>query len=364
MSRRAMVWKAGVGLAALIVFAGCASTQPKAIEAATHRWNAARAQVKTRLASDQFAAGHTEAAAAELAEAYRLDPENEQLILLQARIWLAQGRLGEAEKLLETTELEGKAQAEVLYLRGVVRQQQQQWFAAQELFERAAALDEDEIVYLVAAVQMRLQIGSAQVARHMLEQAAPRFGWTSAYQAALAECHEQVGDWSVAALAWERVAAAPEADDEVRRRLAQALYRAGRYEDAATALSPLVAACDAEVDELLTPLLIQCHLELGQADAARRLAENYVRLRPEDGQALRLLAHATAQAGDYESALRTARRALAQNARDPAALELCTALAWHTGRRDDSLAMARKLVALDRENAVAKHVIAEAAAPR
>lgn len=335
----------------------CQMPPSQAREDAERRWNVARANVKAKLAADQFAVGNVAAAAGELREAQRLDPGNPALVPLQARIWLAQGNVSAAAELLDQVSRTGGSQAEIEYLRGVVQQQRQQWEAALAAYERAAELNPDEIAYLLAATQARLQRGQAQAALEHLSAAEPKFGWTSAYQAALAECCEQLGNWAAAAAAWQRAAAVPEALPAVRERLAMAHYRAKRYTDAIPILRELLdeGTEDADVWRLT---LVRCYLAIGQPAAARAHIELLLRQRPDDVRTLRLLAHSLAAGGELGTALRTAQRALAADAQDRPTLEFVAALAWKVGDRELARATAARLLQLDPGNAVARHLVA------
>jgi tetratricopeptide (TPR) repeat protein len=182
---------------------GCQAPQREAREQAAQRWNVARAEVKARLAADQFEAGNVRAAADELAEACRLAPDHPEFVPLRAQVLLAEGQTFAAHDLLERTHADGKTQAEIDYWLGVVWQQQQRWEEALTAFRRASGLDPGEVGYLVAATQARLQLGRTAEALQTLTAAAERFGWTEAYQAALAECYEQLGDWPAAAATWQ-----------------------------------------------------------------------------------------------------------------------------------------------------------------
>jgi len=353
-----------LGMCVLVaVLSGCQSTRPAASEEATQRWNMARARVKAKLAIDQFESGNVAAAAGELAEAHRLDPDNPGLTALRARIFLAGGNVAAAAELLERTHLEGKEQAEIEYLLGVVRQQQERWSEAADAFRRASRLDDREVAYIVAATQALLQLGQPRAALELLESSAPRFGWTSAYQAALAECREQLDEWSAAAMAWQRVAAASDVTPDIRERLGTALYRAGRYADAATALSDLLDDGQASSPDLLRLMLAECYLEQGQHATARRQVELFLRSEPDDMRALRLLARCLGAAGEYESALRVTRRALAQNAGDITTLELTAALAWRSGDAEQAASVAGRLRRLDRDNLVARRILQQVLIP-
>ena len=342
---------------AFLTSTGCAIPQPKAREEAARRWNLARAQLKAKLASEQFEAGNLRAAADELNEACRLVPDHPDFVPLRARVLLAEGDIAHASALLEQTHLEGKPQAEVAYLLGIVRQQQQRWDEALLAFQRAVELDDEEVTYVVAVAQAQLQLGQPWPALQYLSARATRFSYTNAFQAALAECHEQLGDWPAAIAAWRQVAGTPAADTGLRERLAVALFRDRRHREAIPVLLAVLTDPQAQPVAPIRLMLAECYLTDGRPDAAREHVETVLQRSPDNAAALRMLARVSAAAEDYDGALRLARRALAADGNDPLTLELVTALAWRAGDSQLAASAATRLEALDAGNPVAQHIL-------
>lgn len=345
------------GVSAAVLSSGCDSPQSRAQIEANTRWNRARAQVKAKLASDQFEAGNIEGAAGELSAAHRLDPNNTKLTPLHVRILLAGGKITEADALLEHTRAEQGPDAEIEYLIGVVRQQQQRWDEALEAYQQAVELDQTEVAYVVATAQAWLQLGEPHTALAFLAEKSPRFGWTNAYQAILAECYEQIGNWSAAASSWQRVVYGEGADTEIRARLAEALYRARRYTEAIHAFVELIEEREPDPPAWMRLTLAECYLAEGRNEASREQAQLALRSDPENTHGLRLLARCLAATGEYGSALRVARRALSIDAADPHTLELTAGLAWRCGDRQLALATADRLLGLEPGNAVAQSIV-------
>jgi tetratricopeptide (TPR) repeat protein len=363
---RSAVTAAGLlcGLLLVGALAGCETTQAIAREEALRRWNAARARIKVKLAADQLQAGNVSGAAAELAEADRLDPNNPAVVPLRARVWLAEGKTTSALELLQQARVSERdapasaTQAEIEYLAGTAWQQQQRWDDALDAFQRAVTLDSQEVAYVVAVGETWLQLDRPQQALNFLTAHAHQFDWVDAYQATLAECHEQLGNWPAAAAAWQRVASAQGAAPEIRERAAEALYRAGRYGEAIAILLELV-------NETHTPpswlrlTLAECYLATGRSTAACEQAQAVLQRDENSVPALRLMARSYALAGDLATALRMAQRALTVDGHDARALELVTALARRTGQNDLAATTATRLLALEAENPVAQYILAE-----
>jgi tetratricopeptide (TPR) repeat protein len=349
-------------LPALLLASGCQSTQREARQESLDRWNRVRADVKAKLASDQLAAGHVEDAATELTDALRLDPSNPKLLTLQARVCLARGDHATAERLLEGIEAEGKLTAEVEYLRGTIEQQRLHWDEALNYFVRAASEDPQEVAYVVAIADSMLQLGQTEGARDFLLSHEDKFGWTSAYHCAMAECCEQLGDWDSAVAAWERVV---DADDipSVRERLALALYHSGRCNDAIPHLERLL---EDDTSESLGPLrlaLAQCLVETGRPAAAREQLSRLLREDSQNVSALQVLACAYAAEGTLDRARRTAEQALRIDPDNPQTLELAAALAFKTGDQARAVALAEQILTLAPETSspVASEILGQLA---
>jgi tetratricopeptide (TPR) repeat protein len=339
---------------------GCASTQGRARQESAERWNRVRAQVKMKLASDQLAAGHIEDAATELAAAVSLDPANPKLLTLQARVCLARGDLTGAERVLAGAPAENELRAEVEYLLGIIAEQRLHWTEALERYVGAADADPHEVAYVVAIVQVMLQLGQTDDALALLESYEPEFGWTNAYHAALAECCEQLEDWPAAASAWRKVADIHD-DPDIRDRLAVALYRAGDAAEATRLFERLLDDAEAESTTHLRLALAQCLLAEGQAAAAHEQLDILLHDDPQNVPALQFDARVLAEQGQFERAREIAERALRLANDDVRALELAATLALRVGDSDRAFVLAKRIaqIAPDLDSSVARQILAQ-----
>lgn len=344
---------------ALLAMPGCVSTQSQARRESTERWNRVRAEVKTKLAADQLSAGHVQDAATELAEAFRLDSSNPQLLTLQARLHLAQGNLAAAQRLLRSAQVQGVARAEIEYLLGVIAEQRLRWDEALNHFVRAANEDPDEVTYVVAMVQNMLQFGEAEEALRLLRSYEDEFGWTGAYHAAVAECCEQLADWAGAASAWQRVANGSD-EPGIHERLAMALYRAGKWSEAIDHFEQALEQRQSEPCTSVRLALVDCLLEEGQPAAAHAQLGSILRNDPRSVAALRRVARVFAQQGQFERARQTAEHLLQLAPRGPETLELAAGLALRAGDHARALGLAREIGRdfPDVESPVADHIVA------
>src|SRR4051794_1357574 len=115
-----MKFKAMLPVAALVLAVGCSSTHEKSgKQKMTEQWNHARANVMYGLAKDQYATGNFEPARNTVDDALRMDPENEPLHVLSAKLAIEAGSLDQASKDLEKARKANPKDAEADYLSGV-----------------------------------------------------------------------------------------------------------------------------------------------------------------------------------------------------------------------------------------------------
>src|SRR4051812_38450816 len=96
---RSSLAAAAVAGALLLGATGCGhKTQQTSKQAASQRWNTARAGVLLTLARDQYGSGNFDKCRKTLDDALKLDPENAQVHLLSAKLSLELGQLELAER--------------------------------------------------------------------------------------------------------------------------------------------------------------------------------------------------------------------------------------------------------------------------
>ncbi len=346
--------------AGLLMLAGCQSpgaTHVTAKQEASQRWNRVRAQVKARLASEQLAIGSTRNAADEIAEARRLDPEHVGHQVVQARVLLAEGQVEAADALLRAVAAEDDSLAEVAYLRGIVAQQQMRWPVALEHFLTALDRDPHDVTNLTAAVQVLLQLDQAGSAEALLGLHARQHDWTPAFQVAQAECQEQLGNWSAAAAAWQRVLSHA-ADQVTLERLALALERAGRCREAVLTLEAALEEVPREQRTRLLLNLARCDVELEDYATARRRLQQILARQPGHPGALQALAEVLVGQGELGEALTMALTVLERDPRNVPMLELGAAVAHKLNETELATALAERLIAAAPASPVGQHLLA------
>src|SRR3954471_9279797 len=99
--RKKTSWLISAAVASAIVLgaAGCADKGRKTQrEEATQNWNSTRANVLAGLARDQYQSGNFDKCRGTLNEALRMDPKNEKLHVLAAKLSIEQAQLETADR--------------------------------------------------------------------------------------------------------------------------------------------------------------------------------------------------------------------------------------------------------------------------
>jgi tetratricopeptide (TPR) repeat protein len=201
-----------------------------------------------------------------------------------------------------------------------------------------------------------LQLGQAAEARAYLEQRQESLGWTPAYQAAMAECCELLGDWKAASVCWQLVAAA-KPDAHTLERLATALFAAEKWSDAISAFERLFKEDPQRASDDLLVAYAACLRSTGQLADARRSLELVLRDNPSHVPALRQMTLVWLEQGDLPAAMAVTRRALGVAPRDQQCLENAAVIAKRLGQADHAAEYAERLRAVDPENRVAAAIL-------
>src|ERR1043166_8525511 len=111
-----------IGASLLAGTSGCqqdGKKRPTQKEAAVAQWNRTRANILIGLARDQYASGNFESCRKTVDEALRMDPDNEPMRVLSAKLAIEAGQLELADKELEKARKINPKDAEADYLAGI-----------------------------------------------------------------------------------------------------------------------------------------------------------------------------------------------------------------------------------------------------
>ena len=239
--------------------------------------------------------------------------------------------------------------------------------------------DPRELAYVLATVEVLVQLGDAPAALDLLTNRGDAFAWSADYQTALAETHEQLGEWGAAARAWRQVVAARETQTRrtaeaangggkgdgasarctpaelsaVRERLALALSRDRQYEEAIPIWRQITGAADDAASDVRAARAdhagnlaqgrhgaYEQAVDEGAASAAASDGANPGRLRARLG-----LAECYLETGRTDAARTEAQAILRDSPEQPRALLLLACALGSDGALDAALRLAQRALA-------------------
>jgi tetratricopeptide (TPR) repeat protein len=321
----------------LSLLGGCATPHAIDQQQAEHRWRSARAAVKLQMAQEQFNAGLMDEAEVCLREAAALNSELEGLPILSAKLALARGDWVRAERIL-TTECEGKAApAEALYLLGTVQQKNRCWSAADGCYRRAAEAQPENLDYALAVGENLLVLDRQEEAKAWLEARRSNFGDQPPYCLLMAQCHELLGEYALAASQYAKVLGQLDDCAWLCEALGYAYYWSGQFAAAAENFEKAVTLSKQEGQQPSTEIQIawaDCLLATNRPQQALQRLGVLVREQPEQARLWMFLAVGWEACGDSERALNCAQQACALEPQNVEAQLLQAVLADRAGRPD------------------------------
>ena len=327
-SRQAMI----VSVLAGSILSGCVAPSRTANDEAQARWNAMRAQVKLRLAQDQFDAGDINAALGPLNEAVRLNPRAAGAEILLAKIQLARGELGAARSTLAQVYRRGKPPAEVMYLRGVLEERAGNSENAFEAYRAALDADPQDLHYVVAVAETMLTLGFPDSVVRWLDQLEESHGDSATVHALRGQAFRAARRYDEAAQAYETAHDFDPGDASLVEARGLCLFWAGRYGAAAETLMNVLEDEPVEVRPSLQLALARCWLEMGDATRAWERLALLAQEIPDSGPLWALMAQAAWAEGNGEAALDNARRAVELEPTNLQSKLLLAALAYRLGK--------------------------------
>lgn len=348
-SRQAMILSVFSGL----VLSGCMAPSRTANDAAHARWNAMRAQVKLRLAQDQFDAGDINASLGPLSEAARLDPHAVGAEILLAKIQLARGELGAARSTLAQAHHQGKSTAETLYLQGVLEERAGKSERAFEAYRAALDADPHEFHYVVAVAETILALGFPDPVVRWLDRFEESHGHSATFHALRGQAFRGARRYDEAAQAYETAHDFDPDDASLVEARALCLFWDGQYGAAAETLVNVLEDEPVDVRPSLQLALARCRLETGDATRAWERLALLAQEIPDSGPLWALMAQAAWEEGNGEVALDNARRAVELEPTNSQSKLLLAALAFRQGKTQVARQAIRPVLEVDPTNALA-----------
>jgi tetratricopeptide (TPR) repeat protein len=343
-----MRWKLYISLVLVAAMVGCAGTHQKTQrEAAQKQWNGARASVLYGLAKDQYSTGNFDKARQTVDEGLKLDPNNEPMHVLAAKLAIEQGQLEAAEiDLKEAQKLKPK-DAEPDYLMGVVYQRWQKPDAALQCYLQASDKAPAELAYIMARAEMLVAMDRQKEALALLQEKVVYFEHSPVIRDAVGQLLMQMGRTAEAVDMFRSASILATDDLSLREHLALAQYANKQYSDAGETLARLTAdSAYAKRADLLSALG-ECQLQTGRVRDARDTFETASQLAPASASVWLGVAKSALQLGDTRRAEMSLKKAISLDGTSSESQLLLGYMRLNQKKLNEALLCFRKASALD-----------------
>ncbi len=273
-------------------------------------WNAVRAKVKFRLASQQFESGLVAESTQTVLETLALDPTFAEGYVLLARAYLEQGRPGSAAQVIESARRADVRSVDLLYTEGVILEQREQFEEALAKFGEARAIQPDDVDSLMAQAECLVSLGRPREALALLRQHQTRLDDDGSVAALTAHVALLAGEPEEASARYAEALHVAADHPRMAEEFGLLLVRLRRYDEAVAVLKPLAekAANDA-ADVAVQRGLAGAYLGLGDARSAKPILDDLVKRCPEDAAIHLMLSKAAVTLGDMAGASRAVQAA-------------------------------------------------------
>ena len=333
---------------------GCGGnkTQQTSKQAASQRWNSARAGVLLTLARDQYTSGNFDKCRKTLDDALKLDPENPQVHLLSAKLSLEQGQLELAERELMFVREKLPNEAEPHYLSGVIYQRWQKPQRAYECYKSASERAPAEQAYVLAEAESLVALDRQAEALALLQGKVAYFENSAAIRDAIGQLLAQTKRYHQAADMFRQASVLTPDDEQVRERLGLALYYDKQFKEACDVLETVTADPH---NAGRTDLLLaygQCQLEAGKPRDARVTFERLIALEPASAHGYLGLGRAALESNDLKRAELSLKKAQSLDPNRAEPYLMVGYLRLRQNRLNDALPAFQKASALDKRDPV------------
>lgn len=301
-----------LGAAVLAAAPGCQNSKPTKTnkQLASRQWNDARANVLGSLALEQYKGGNLDKCETTLSEALRLAPENANLHVLAAKLYIEQNKLEPAAKELETARKLDPKNAEPDYLTGVVLQRWQQPQKALEAYDAAVQKNREELSYLMAKAETLVALNRPSEALDLLKQKVVYFEHSPAIRDAVGQLLVEQRRYREGAEMLREASILATDDQTIREHLGFAEFFARQYNEASQIFVRLLRdeAFSKRAD--LHAALAECQAQTGRLRDARASFETAAQLDATGAGYWLGLGRVAVQLGDLPRGELAARKAL------------------------------------------------------
>jgi tetratricopeptide (TPR) repeat protein len=307
----------------VLILAGCQDQHQRNKTAAMERWNAARSQITTNLAKEQFQSGDFAKAAQTAQSVVDNNPPYLPARILLGQIYLEQELYAKAKKCFTECLVQEPGNPQANYNLGLVHEKWNELDQAFTYYEQAWKGQPDHIPYLLAMVETKVSQGEYEGAIAILLEGMKETEQDPRLYMTAGTIYSHLGQYSQAIEMFEKVRDSRAENSGVTEALAFCLHKAGRDQEAVCLFQKLIAQNEKESQP--TPwscylALGDCYMNLKQYHDAWRC---YDRVSQQDGSNPKIwvrLAQATMERKEYDRAKGYLARALTLNPGDPEVL--------------------------------------------
>jgi superkiller protein 3 len=352
MSWKWLLLSSVIGASLLVGCEADGKKKPTQKEAATAQWNRARANVLVGLAKDQYASGNFDSSRKTVDEALRMDPDNQPMRVLSARLAIEAGQLELADKELEKARKLNPKDPEADYLSGVVNQRWQKPELALGFYSAAGDKEPGELAYIMAKAEMLVALGRQEEALRLLQDKVTFFENSAVIRDAVGQLLVQNKKYGEAADVLRQASILATEDLTIQEHLGLALYFAHRYPEAIETLKRLTKHenCAKRADLFL--VLGRAQLEVGKLREARATLERSAQLDDSTGAVWLTLGRAAMQSNDLKRAEMSFKRAQALEPENSEARLMTGYLRLKQGKLTEALNSFQRASALDTSDTV------------
>ena len=316
-------------------------------------WNSARGGVQGSLAAERYKLGNLDDARKATDEAIKLDPTNATYRILSARIHIERNQLEAADQELATARKLAPRNGEPDYLSGIVYQRWQKQQLALDYYALACEKSPAELQYLMARVEMLVQLKRTEDAIALLETKMTYFEYSGPLRDMVGGLYQQRGDLPKATEMYLQATILSPDDPTIREHLAIAYFKANNYRDCVDQLDRLLKLEEYQKRADLHMLKGECHLQAGQLRDARAALETSLEHNASSVPALLAMTRVAIRTNDLERAELSLRKAMAIETTEPQVYLGMGYLRMKQQRWDDAFAAFDHAAQLDPKDAVA-----------
>lgn len=255
----------------LALFSGCESFKDQE-DAAKLRWDKASAEIKLKLARENFATGQYDNAKRAVADCLKVDDQNTQAYLLAGKIAMVEADFDQAIICCnKAVDIDAKLD-KAWFLLGNAYEYKSDVIMASESYLKAFRIDSSNSKYVLSVARCYISMGRLEQAKTFLEENMKSNKNNIALKLEKANVEMQMGNYDVAINCYRQVVLLSGGDRENLKSLGYCYISAKQWENAAEIFSRLLSTTDdAEQQKELSDVLSVCELNSGQfANVASR----------------------------------------------------------------------------------------------